>query len=107
MARALRDFPVAAFAPVLADLAMAPDLDTRCEAAQAMGQLRDEAHLPILINLLAERQANLPPDTVLTPHPGEAARLLDCSVAQIQAARPAAANWYGSTVRSRPCAVAA
>lgn len=44
------------------------------------------------LNLLAERQANLPPDTVLTPHPGEAARLLDCSVAQIQAARPAAAQ---------------
>ena len=34
----------------------------------------------------------LPTDTVLTPHPGEAARLLGCSVAQIQTDRPAAAQ---------------
>ena len=31
-------------------------------------------------------------NTVLTPHPGEAARLLGCSVAQIQTDRPAAAQ---------------
>ena len=34
----------------------------------------------------------LPTDTVLTPHPGEAARLLGGSVAQIQTDRPAAAQ---------------
>ena len=34
----------------------------------------------------------LPANTVLTPHPGEAARLLGCSVAQIQTDRPAAAQ---------------
>ena len=34
----------------------------------------------------------LPTNTVLTPHPGEAARLLRCSVAQIQTDRPAAAQ---------------
>ena len=34
----------------------------------------------------------LPTNTVLTPHPGEAARLLGCSVAQIQTDRPAAAQ---------------
>ncbi len=33
----------------------------------------------------------LPADTVLTPHPGEMARLLGCGVAAVQADRPAAA----------------
>lgn len=41
------------------------------------------------LNLLAdEPHAN--PDWVLTPHPGEAARLLGCSTAEVQADRPAA-----------------
>lgn len=43
----------------------------------------------------------LPLNTVLTPHPGEAARLLQCSVAEIQADRPKAvrqlAEKYGCT----------
>lgn len=34
----------------------------------------------------------LPPDTLLTPHPGEMARLLDTTVAAVQADRPAAAR---------------
>jgi NAD(P)H-hydrate epimerase len=33
----------------------------------------------------------LPADSVLTPHPGEAARLLGCSTAEVQVDRPAAA----------------
>ncbi len=43
------------------------------------------------LNQLAEQPRDLPPNTILTPHPGEAARLLDCDVAQVQADRYAAA----------------
>ena len=34
----------------------------------------------------------LPDQTVITPHPGEAARLLDCTVGEVQADREAAAR---------------
>ncbi|MEW6561726.1 MAG: NAD(P)H-hydrate dehydratase [Pseudomonadota bacterium] len=43
---------------------------------------------PDLRTMLAARGAN----AVLTPHPGEAARLLGCDAAQVQADRPAAAQ---------------
>lgn len=39
------------------------------------------------LNLLARERIVLPNDVVLTPHPGEAARLLGCDVARIQADR--------------------
>ncbi len=42
------------------------------------------------LNLLAREHIKLPDDIVLTPHPGEAARLLGCDVARIQADRFAA-----------------
>ena len=44
------------------------------------------------LNVLAEKGVNLPPDCVITPHPGEAARLLGISTAEVQADRPAAAH---------------
>ena len=44
------------------------------------------------LNLLAAGHASLPAGAVLTPHPGEAARLLGCSTAQVQADRPQAAK---------------
>ncbi|MCW3147223.1 NAD(P)H-hydrate dehydratase [Stutzerimonas stutzeri] len=44
------------------------------------------------LNLLAAGGIQLPTGCVITPHPGEAARLLQCSVAEIQADRPAAAR---------------
>jgi NAD(P)H-hydrate epimerase len=44
------------------------------------------------LNLLAEERVVLPRDCVITPHPGEAARLLGISTAQVQADRPAAAH---------------
>ncbi|MDC6636595.1 bifunctional ADP-dependent NAD(P)H-hydrate dehydratase/NAD(P)H-hydrate epimerase, partial [Leclercia adecarboxylata] len=44
------------------------------------------------LNLLAAGSIVLPAASVITPHPGEAARLLQCSVAEIQADRPAAAR---------------
>ncbi|TBR13501.1 MAG: NAD(P)H-hydrate dehydratase [Lysobacter sp.] len=39
------------------------------------------------LTLLADGLGGLPPDTVLTPHPGEAARLLGCANTDIQADR--------------------
>jgi NAD(P)H-hydrate epimerase len=44
------------------------------------------------LNLLAEKRASLPEGCVITPHPGEAARLLGISTAEVQADRPAAAH---------------
>jgi NAD(P)H-hydrate epimerase len=44
------------------------------------------------LNLLAEQQVSLPKNCVMTPHPGEAARLLGISTAEVQADRPAAAH---------------
>lgn len=44
------------------------------------------------LNTLAEGHVNLPGGCVITPHPGEAARLLGISTADVQADRPAAAH---------------
>lgn len=44
------------------------------------------------LNLLAESPRALPENTILTPHPGEAARLLDCSIPEVQSNRDAAAK---------------
>ncbi|MGE6660331.1 NAD(P)H-hydrate dehydratase [Pseudomonas sp. NPDC077408] len=44
------------------------------------------------LNLLAAGAVELPSDCLLTPHPGEAARLLEISVAEVQADRPAVAR---------------
>ncbi|MVV51216.1 NAD(P)H-hydrate dehydratase [Pseudomonas sp. PB120] len=44
------------------------------------------------LNMLAAEQVSLPKDCVITPHPGEAARLLGMSTADVQADRPAAAR---------------
>ncbi|AZD52450.1 NAD(P)H-hydrate epimerase [Pseudomonas chlororaphis subsp. aurantiaca] len=44
------------------------------------------------LNLLAKGGLTLPPGSVITPHPGEAARLLGISTEQVQADRPAAAQ---------------
>jgi hydroxyethylthiazole kinase-like uncharacterized protein yjeF len=48
------------------------------------------------LNLLAAGAVDLPAGCLLTPHPGEAARLLDTSVADVQADRPAAARKLAS-----------
>ena len=44
------------------------------------------------LNLLAGRTVAIPPGSVITPHPGEAARLLGCTTARVQADRFAAAR---------------
>ncbi len=55
------------------------------------------------LNLIAETPRPLPPQAVITPHPGEAARLLGCSTAALQSDRLAAAQalldrWACTTV---------
>lgn len=65
---------------------------------QAILQSALASEAPLIIdadglNLLASHWPGLRRDNwVLTPHPGEAARLLGCSVAEVQADRPAAAR---------------
>nr|WP_284041572.1 NAD(P)H-hydrate dehydratase [Halomonas olivaria] len=50
------------------------------------------------LNLLASRWPDMRRDNwILTPHPGEAARLLGCSVADVQADRPAAVRTLQKT----------
>ncbi|WP_213661879.1 NAD(P)H-hydrate dehydratase [Stutzerimonas stutzeri] len=44
------------------------------------------------LNLLAAGGVQLPTGCVITPHPGETARLLQCTVTEVQADRPAAAR---------------
>lgn len=44
------------------------------------------------LNLLAQAVVQLPAAAVLTPHPGEAARLLGIGIAEVQADRPTAAR---------------
>jgi NAD(P)H-hydrate epimerase len=44
------------------------------------------------LNLLSEGHVSLPKGCIITPHPGEAARLLGMSTAEVQADRPAAAR---------------
>ena len=56
-------------------------------ASRATAQVWDADGL----NLLAMGGVQLPVDAVLTPHPGEAARLLGLSIAEVQADRPGAA----------------
>jgi len=54
------------------------------------------------LNLLSGRVAVLADNHILTPHPGEAARLLNCSVSEVEADRMAAASklqaLYGGTI---------
>ena len=52
------------------------------------------------LNLLARHPRGLPERTVMTPHPGEAARLLQCTTAQVQADRFTAARTLARTHRA-------
>jgi AAA family ATP:ADP antiporter len=54
VARALRDTPLPAFAPLLAELASS-DSPAAAEGIRALGALRDARHLPLLLPLLASR----------------------------------------------------
>lgn len=80
--------------------AIGPGLSTDGEALPVLAGVLRECPLPLVLdadalNLLAETPAifrECTAATVLTPHPGEAARLLGCDTAAVQADRPAAAR---------------
>ncbi len=72
-------------------LAIGPGL-SRTPWASALLQRALAANLPLVLdadalNLLAEERLRAPAGSVLTPHPGEAGRLLGISAAQVQADR--------------------
>jgi NAD(P)H-hydrate epimerase len=76
-------------------LAVGPGLG-RSDWSRALLEAALGASLPVVLdadglNLLAERPGRRD-DWILTPHPGEAGRLLGCTAAAVQADRPAAAR---------------
>jgi NAD(P)H-hydrate epimerase len=81
-------------------LVLGPGLSTQDDSAGLARRLMAEAKLPLVVdadalNALAGYLGEIrfaSPDVVLTPHPGEAARLLEGSVEEIQRDRPAAAR---------------
>ncbi|MBT8337927.1 MAG: NAD(P)H-hydrate dehydratase, partial [Gemmatimonadetes bacterium] len=83
-----------------------PGLGTSAAAEVALGQVLDGARAAVLdadaLNLVAAGRPRglgaLHGDRplVLTPHPGEASRLLDCEPATVEADRPAAARALAS-----------
>ena len=98
MARAVRGGADAADLPASADVVViGPGLGQE-SWGQAMLQSALKASSPLVVdadalNLLASRWPDLRRDNwILMPHPGEAARLLGCSVSDIQADRPEAAR---------------
>ncbi len=93
--------------PVLLDmsaergaLVLGPGLGRHDESAELARELAAQVRIPLLIdadglNALAGHLENFrfaSHDVVLTPHPGEAARLLGCTTAEVQEDRPAAAR---------------
>jgi NAD(P)H-hydrate epimerase len=80
--------------------AVGPGLSVDGEILPVLAGVLRECPLPLVLdadalNLLARSPAvfrERTTATVLTPHPGEAARLLDCDTAAVQADRPAAAR---------------
>lgn len=75
-------------------IAVGPGLG-RTDWARAALKVVLEARKPLVVdadalNLVAESAACAPRDWILTPHPGEAARLLGVSVAEVQGGRLAA-----------------
>jgi NAD(P)H-hydrate epimerase len=98
MVRAVRGGADAADLPASADVVViGPGLGQE-SWGQAMLQSALKASSPLVVdadalNLLASRWPDLRRDNwILTPHPGEAARLLGCSVSDVQADRPEAAR---------------
>ena len=98
MARAVRGGADAADLPASADVVViGPGLGQE-SWGQAMFQSALKASSPLVVdadalNLLASRWPDLRRDNwIPMPHPGEAARLLGCSVSDVQADRPEAAR---------------
>jgi NAD(P)H-hydrate epimerase len=77
-------------------LALGPGLG-KSDWSRSLWRAALESHKPSVVdadalNLLAADAQALPPGSVITPHPGEAARLLDCTTGEIARDRFAAAR---------------
>ena len=103
MLREFEQLPLAALT-VVAGCGAGPGIHTRLEAilqqsarlvldADALNQIAQTPHLETLVALRPKGQ------TVITPHPLEAARLLGCDVARIQADRVSAARQLSEKFR--------
>ena len=78
-------------------VAIGPGLGLTDEAAELLSYVLENFGGMIVIDadaltLLSETNITLDPDTIITPHPGEAARLLGTTSSVIQAKREAAAS---------------
>lgn len=85
-------------------LALGPGLG-REDWGRGLWQVALDAGKPTVLdadglNLLAEQPRALPEGTIITPHPGEAARLLQCTTAQVQADRFVAARTLAKNHRA-------
>ena len=98
MAHGVRGGAEAAELPSNADVVVVGPGLGQAAWGQAVLQSALQADKPLVVdadglNLLARQWPEVRRDNwILTPHPGEAARLLNCSVADIQSDRPAAAQ---------------
>ncbi|UXZ55170.1 NAD(P)H-hydrate dehydratase [Halomonas sp. 7T] len=98
MAHAVRGAAEASELPCRADVVVVGPGLGQGAWGQAMLQCALQSKTPLVVdadglNLLVSHWPDLRRDDwVLTPHPGEAARLLGCTVAEIQSDRPAAAQ---------------
>ncbi|MGH8041629.1 MAG: NAD(P)H-hydrate dehydratase [Rudaea sp.] len=85
-------------------VAIGPGLG-RGEWSQALWRAALASNKPLVVdadalNLLVGESVTLPPASVMTPHPGEAARLLGCAAAQIQRNRYAAVRELAQRYRA-------
>lgn len=97
MAHAVEDPDEAALLAVAADVcAIGPGLGRDAWATGMLRAAMSRAHALVVdadaLNLLAASPRSLPADTVLTPHPGEAARLIGRTVADVQRDRIGSAH---------------
>jgi ADP-dependent NAD(P)H-hydrate dehydratase / NAD(P)H-hydrate epimerase len=78
-------------------VAIGPGLGQSEWAQRLWGEVRANAGVPVVVdadalNLLARNPARLPENWIITPHPGEAARLLGIETAAVQSDRLGAAR---------------
>ncbi len=75
---------------------LGPGLGTGLWGRDLMGQLTHVRQPLVLdadaLNLIAGASINLPQNTIITPHPGEASRLLECDIQSIEKDRYAAVS---------------
>ena len=85
-------------------IALGPGLSTHAETVRVVEQLVRHVELPMVIdadalNALAGKEIPVPAPRILTPHPGEMARLIGKSVADVQADRVGVAREFAKERR--------